>query len=136
MHGLVQLLLDKLEFDLGLRNVHHPRYALNFQPRSDPDGTNQFVSSLDLPITNRQPSGELIDNMEYFGHLIDIILQTGARLVQLAYPSDQPNPTDILSIPAIFSRWLLLEKQLASGRLDDLMSAPNAWTSVSEENPR
>ncbi|TPP66862.1 RAD50-interacting protein 1 [Fasciola gigantica] len=136
MRGLVQLLLDKLEFDLILRNVSNPRYVLDFRLRSSSDLTAPIVSPLDLPVTNRRPSGELIDNVEYFGHLIDIILQTGARLAQLAYPSDQPNPTDILSLSEVFSRWLFLEKKLASGRLDDLMSTPNAWTTISEENPR
>lgn len=83
-----------------------------------------------------RPFGSLIENVEHFSHLVDVILQTDARLTQLAYPLDQPRPSAVLALPAIFGQWILLEQKLALNRLDVLLSAPSAWITVDETHLR
>ncbi|KAF5402350.1 RAD50-interacting protein 1 [Paragonimus heterotremus] len=134
MRGLVTLLVDKLQFDIGLSVCVDPRYQLEWKLRSatDPDHFSK-----PNPTTKLSASTELTTNAEFFGHLIDVILQTDARLTQLAYPlSDQPRPSDVLTLPAVLGRWILLEQQLALSRLDALLTTANAWAVVDETNLR
>ncbi|KAA3680126.1 RAD50-interacting protein 1 [Paragonimus westermani] len=134
MRGLVTLLVDKLQFDIGLSVCLDPRYQLEWKLRSGivPDHFSKPNLTTKLSV-----STELTTNAEYFGHLIDVILQTDARLTQLAYPlSDQPRPSDVLTLPAVLGRWISLEQQLALSRLDALLTTANAWAVVDETNLR
>ncbi|CAL8089517.1 unnamed protein product [Calicophoron daubneyi] len=132
MRGLVLLLIDKLQADLGLSTPKVPRYALEFSLRT----SKEQLTAVSGHAVDQSRIDALLSNVEYFGHLVDVILQTDARLTQLAYPADEPRPSDVLSLPEVFSRWLVLENRLATDRLNILLTSPTAWISVDEEQPR
>ncbi|CAH8513330.1 unnamed protein product [Dicrocoelium dendriticum] len=132
MRGLVTLLIDKLQFDLGLTAAQNLRYPLEFKLKT---ATGAELPT-EPPTPDSRPFGDLIESVDHFSHLVDVILQTDARLTQLAYPLDQPRPSNILALPAIFGQWILLEHKLALNRLDMLLSSPSAWITVGEPTLR
>ncbi|OON19577.1 RINT-1 / TIP-1 family protein, partial [Opisthorchis viverrini] len=135
IRGLVVLLLDKLQYDLGITDKLEARYTTEFELTDNWTKAIQ-VSSAQSTQSTKTPSGPLVDNLEWFGHLVDIILQTDARLTQLAYPSGQPRPTDILCLPVVFALWLSVEQRLALVRLDSLLNSSTAWSVVGDGDVR
>ncbi|CAI2736415.1 unnamed protein product [Schistosoma spindalis] len=133
MRGLVTLLLDKLHYDLGISAFMPVRFGYQFQMRH----SNSEITSCPMDSDpGDSSSSELLENAQNFSHLIDVILQTDAKLTQLAYPNDYPKPSDVLSHPKVFSRWLLLEQCLASDRLKLLLGNFSSWSVVDETEKR
>ncbi|CAH8580482.1 unnamed protein product [Schistosoma turkestanicum] len=133
MRGLITLLLDKLYYDLGLSTFMPIRFGLQFQIRR----SNSEASTCPMDSDpGSSSSSELLENPQTFSHLIDVVLQTDAKLTQLAYPSDYPKPSDVLSHPKVFSRWLLLEQRLASDRLKLVLGNFSSWSIVDETEKR
>ncbi|CAH8672120.1 unnamed protein product [Schistosoma rodhaini] len=133
MRGLVTLLLDKLHYDLGLSAFMPVRFGCQFQMRR----SNSEIESCPMDSNpGNSSSSELLENAQNFSHLIDVILQTDAKLTQLAYPNDYPKPSDVLSHPKVFSRWLLLEQCLASDRLKLVLGNFSSWSVVDETEKR
>ncbi|VDP77901.1 unnamed protein product [Schistosoma curassoni] len=133
MRGLVTLLLDKLHYDLGISAFMPVRFGYQFQMRRS---NSEILSCLMDSDPGNSSSSELLENAQNFSHLIDVILQTDAKLTQLAYPNDYPKPSDVLSHPKVFSRWLLLEQCLASDRLKLVLGNFSSWSVVDETEKR
>lgn len=136
IRGLVTLLLDKLNTDLKLYCTQSMRFELNFQLKVVNQSDDQAFDKSASSLFDDTEDCELLRNAEYFGHLVDVVLRTDARLTQLAYPFDQPRPSDVLTHPKVFARWLLLEQRLASERLANLLLNPISWTVVDESQKR
>ncbi|CAH8668137.1 unnamed protein product [Schistosoma haematobium] len=133
MRGLVTLLLDKLHYDLGISAFMPVRFGYQFQMRRS---NSEILSCLMDSDPGNSSSSELLENAQNFSHLIDVILQTDAKLTQLAYPNGYPKPSDVLSHPKVFSRWLLLEQCLASDRLKLVLGNFSSWSVVDETEKR
>ncbi|KAK4474560.1 hypothetical protein MN116_001703 [Schistosoma mekongi] len=133
MRGLVILLLDKLHYDLGLSTSMPVRFSHQFQVRQPYLETSNYLAHSD---PSNQSDSELLENAQNFSHLVDVVLHTDAKLAQLAYPSDYPRPSDALSHPKVFSRWLLLEQRLASDRLKIILGNSSSWSIIDETEKR
>ncbi|CAH8873701.1 unnamed protein product [Trichobilharzia szidati] len=134
MRGLVTLLLDKLNYDLGLSTSMPLRFSHKFSLKHDSD--SKISNAICYPSLPSNSDGGLLNNAEHFSHLIDVVLQTDSKLSKMMYPPDYPRPSDVLSHPKVFSRWLLLEQHLASDRLKIVLGSSSSWCVVDESEGR
>ncbi|VDQ11703.1 unnamed protein product [Trichobilharzia regenti] len=134
MRGLVTLLLDKLNYDLGLSTSMPLRFNHKFSSNNYSDCNIPF--EVCYPSFHSNSDDELLNNAQHFSHLIDVVLQTDSKLSKMMYPSDYPRPSDVLSHPKVFSRWLLLEQHLASDRLKIALRSSSSWFVVDESEGR
>jgi len=61
-------------------------------------------------------------------HMIDEILTFSQEFVNVGNVEDEILPLVVLLDPAIFNRWLSLERKFAFAKIDDIMLEENSWT--------
>lgn len=127
--------MDKLNYDLGLEPDQPVRYVVELTLKSDLDSTTQPFTADDTP--DRQ-APRLLTDAECFAHLVEVVLQTDARLTQLGVSplSSGTRLCGVLACPRVFAHWLRLEHSLAATRLDWLMHSPTSWAVIGENSQK